>query len=219
MEKAENLGGGWRLTCSSKLKELNFFPLDITTLDKAYTANHGELYHSFGSADEHLLQMKSNLRKHFVFTDLQLIEKDSDGIILYYDESVRRGAGTLGEAQYSYNLGIPIFIVNGFDNLSDIPGWLIALSTKIFSSFDELYDYLEKLPPQIIRRDIFGNHRSNKHYLCSLCGSPFIKKKQHFVSTVSPLYCSSCVDVVKTTFESHKDRYQFILQYLQEDEK
>lgn len=212
------LGGVWREVCSVKLKELGFYPLDITELDVAYTKIHGDLYHSFGSDPEHHLQMKSNLRKHFVYTDLQLIEKDSDAIVLVYDAGVRRGAGTISEAQHAYNLGLPIFIVSAYEDWhKEIPGWLLSLSTKVFSSFDELYVYLGSLPTGILKRDAYGNYSAGDKYLCSLCGSPFQKKKHHFVSKISPLYCSSCVDIVTTTFENHKDRYQFFLEYLEKE--
>ncbi len=211
------LGGTWRSLCSEELKKLGFFPLDITALDVAYTKQHGELYKSFGSDPEHILQMKSNLRKHFVFTDLQLIEKNSDAIILVYDEGVRKGAGTLSEAQHAYNLELPIFLVSQYEDwYKEIPGWLLSLSTRVFSSFDELYIYLKSLPPGIICRDIYGNRHVGDMYLCSLCGTPFKKNKHHFVSKVSPLYCGSCVDLVTKTYEGHEDRYNFFIRYLKE---
>ena len=204
------LGGTWRQQVSDRIKPMGYYPLDITALDVAYTKNHGQLYHSFGNTNpEHQLQMKSNIRKHFVVTDLQLIEHHSDAIILLYDEGVRLGAGTISEAQYSYNLGLPIFIVNAYDKPTDVPGWLMSLSTKMFSNFEDLYEYLENLPDGILQPDIFENRGSGNHYLCSLCGDPFEKKKHHFVSKVSPLYCKSCVDIVSTTFEQHKDRFEF----------
>ena len=217
MQFAEDLGGAWREECAKTLRKLAFYPLDITALDKEYTKLHGDLYHSYENADKHLLQIKSNLRKHFIYTDCELIEKDSDAVVLYYDESVRKGAGTLGEAQITYTLGLPLFIVNSFKDINEVPEWLIGLSTKIFNTFDELYEYLSKLPEGIICRDTYGNTRSGDQYLCSLCGDPFKKKAHHFVSKISPLYCSTCVDVITTTYESHKDRYEFFMEVLERE--
>jgi len=209
MQKAKKLGAAWRILTSNVLKEIGYYPLDITALDRQYCDSHGELYHSFGSSGKHHLQMKSNIRKHFVHTDTKLIEHYADGVILYYDDSVRLGAGTISEAQVSYDLGLPVFIVNSYKTTNEVPGWLIALSTKIFDSFDELYVYLEDLPKGILKRDMYGNHNSNNEYLCSLCGDHFEKNKHHFVSKISPLYCGPCVDVVSSTFEDHHDRYEF----------
>ena len=213
MQHAHNLGAGWRQVCGNRLKELGYYPLDIAELDIAYTAAHGELYRF--TTDEELLQRKSNIRKHFVYTDLQLILNDSDALIVLYDESVRLGAGTVSECQIAFNEDIPVFLINTYPKLDDVPGWLQALTTKIFTSFDDLYEYLRVLPNGVLKRDAYGNHHSGSHYLCSLCGSSFEKGKQHFVSKVSPMYCRSCVDIVKTTFESHADRYQFFLDYLE----
>ena len=218
MQHSPELGAAWRLKTSAKLKSMEYYPLDITQLDIAYTNHHGELYRSFGSEPEHHLQMKSNLRKHFVYTDIELIKNDSDALIVYYDESVRLGAGTISECQVAYNLDLPIFIVSAYEDWhEEIPGWLQALSTKIFINFNDLYKYLGKLPYGILKRDVYGNHNAGTHYLCSLCGDPFEKHKAHFVSKVSPLYCKNCVDVVKTTHESHKDRYQFFLEHLEDE--
>lgn len=213
MQHAPNLGAGWRQGCSKTLQQLGYYPLDIAELDIAYTAAHGELYRF--TTDEELLQRKSNIRKHFVYTDLQLIVNDSDALIILYDESVRLGAGTVSECQIAYNQDIPIFLVNAYPHLDDIPGWLQALTTKIFTTFEELYEYLAALPDGVLKRDVYGNHHSGRHYLCSLCGHAFEKGKQHFVSKVSPMYCLSCVDIVKTTFESHADRYQYFIDYLE----
>lgn len=217
MEKAAGLGAEWREQCAVRLEALGYRALDITALDRAYAATHGELYHSFGSVENHLLQVKSNIRTHFVYADLELITHVSDAIILFYDESVRLGAGTISEAQVAYNVDKPIFIVNGFDTVNELPGWLVALSTKIFSSFDDLFNYLSTLPQGILRRDKYGNRRSGTHYLCSLCGVAEEKHKSHFVSKVSPMYCKMCVELVKTTFEQHADRYQFFLEHLEQE--
>ena len=218
MEFADNLGAGWRETSVEVLQQMGYYPLDITSLDKAYQAVHGDLYNIGGDATDHksILRKKANIRKHFVFTDLQLIHNDSDALIVYYDESARRGAGTISECQYAYLHDIPIFIMSGWgDDLSQVPGWLLALSTKIFSSFDDLYEYLAELPHGILKRDIYGNHKSGDYYLCSLSGKPFKKSKTHFVSKVSPLYSMESVELVKETNEDMKNRYEFFMEHLE----
>lgn len=214
MQFAVDLGAGWRKQCSKRLKELGFFPLDITELDMLYSKQHGELYRFM--SDEEILQRKSNIRKHFIETDINLIRNDTDAVIIYYDESVRRGAGTISEIHEAFMLDIPVFLVNAYKKLNEIPGWAQAETTKIFNEWEELYDYLKSLPKGILKRDVYGNRRSGNNYLCSLCGKVEEKHKTHYVSKVSPLYCKSCVEIVKQTFESHKDRYQFFIEYLEQ---
>src|SRR6476646_5659985 len=117
MQFAQNLGAGWRVIASEKLKSMQYFPLDITELDVAYNVEHGKI--SVPKAidkdtpltKEEVLFYKATMRKHFVDTDLDLIQKNSDALIVYYDESARRGAGTVSEAQFAFNLNIPIFLV------------------------------------------------------------------------------------------------------------
>lgn len=214
MQHAVDLGAAWRVSCSATLKELGFFPLDIAELDIAYSDAHGHLYRFLD--DTELLQRKSNIRKQFIDTDINLIRNDTDAIIILYDESVRRGAGTTSEVHEAFMLDIPVFMLNSYGTLGEVPGWMQAETTKIFNTWEDMYEYLGQLPPGILKRDAYGNRRSGSQYLCSLCGAAEEKHKTHFVSKVSPLYCSSCVGLVKTTFEQHADRYQFFVDYLEQ---
>lgn len=215
MQHAADLGSGWRAVCSEVLRSMGFFPLDIAELDIAYTEKHGQLYRFL--SDDEILERKSNIRKHFIDTDINLIRNDTDAIIVLYDESVRKGAGTTSEVHEAFMLDIPVFLVNGYKKLDEVPGWMQAETTKIFNEWDELYTYLAALPSGILKRDIYGNRRSGMHYLCSLCGAVEEKHKTHYVSHVSPLYCKSCVEQVKETHESHYDRYRFFMEYLEQE--
>jgi hypothetical protein len=209
----DGLGADWRGECAGRLRKSGYFPLDLAELDKAYSTIHGHLYRFLD--DEEILQRKSNIRKHFIDTDIALIRNDTDAIVIYYDESVRRGAGTTSEVHEAFMLDIPVFLMNGYGKLSEVPGWMQAETTKIFNTWDNLHAYMDHLPPGILKRDVYGNRRSGSDYLCSLCGKVEEKHKAHFVSRVSPLYCKSCVELVKTTHEQHMDRYQFFLEYLE----
>ena len=220
MEFAEEEGAGWRKELSEELRLLGYFPLDITALDEEYAKEHGKLYQEFPDTDQGAMLRKANIRKHFVRTDLELIKNDSDALIVLYDESVRRGAGTISECQYAFLHDIPIFLMSAWkDWRTEVPGWLHALTTKVFIDWDDLLVYLEKLPKGILKRDIYGNHHSGRHYLCSLSGEPFVKQKHHFVSKVSPLYSKEAVNLVTQVNEEQKDRYEFFIEYLEEEAK
>lgn len=213
MQHAADLGAGWRTEVSTWLVEAGYLPIDITAMDIAYATVHGDMYRSLDN-EEDLLERKSNIRRHYIYADTQLIKVHSDALIVYYDVSVRLGAGTISECQVAYDHELPIFLVNGYPHLNDVPGWLQGLTTKIFSSFDDLKVYLTSLPPGILRKDQYGNHSHTSHYLCSLSGEVFEKNKSHFVSKVSPLYSPGCIDIVKQTYEARKDRYEFFTEYL-----
>ena len=222
MQFAKDLGAGWRVLCSTKLRDMQYFPLDITQLDREYANKFGELLYqktdisrAVDVANE--LQAKSNIRKHFVKADLDLIDRDSDAVIVLYDEAARRGAGTISECQHAYTKGIPVFLVSYFEDWKQVPGWLQALSTRSFHTFEALYAYLEELPPGILMKDRYGNRHVGNQYLCSLCGTAFAKNHHQFVSRVTPLYCSPCVDLVATTYEQLNDRYEFFLERLEQE--
>lgn len=203
----DGLGADWRRECSKRLKELSYYPIDIAALDLAYSEDHGHLYRFISDAE--LLQRKSNIRKHFIETDIALIRNDTDAVIILYDETVRRGAGTTSEVHEAFMLDIPVFLLNTYGDVKEVPGWMQAETTVMFTDWEELYKYFAALPPGILKRDRYGNRRSGTQYLCSLCGTVEEKHKSHFVSRVSPLYCKSCVEIAKTTHEQHYDRYTF----------
>lgn len=222
MEKAVNLGAKWREVCSERLVAMGYKSIDITALDVAYTQAHGSVTdagYTVG-ADASELQIKSNIRRQFIYTDLRLIRDDCDFVIAYYDQSFKDGSGSFTECQAAYDSKKPLFIVSEF---AHTPSWLKSLATKTFYAarsdfaFEQLYDYLGALPPGILKTDRYGNHGSGSHYLCSLCGDVFAKTKQHFVSEVSPLLCKSCVDIVQQTRERHADRYEFAVKYLNKE--
>jgi hypothetical protein len=141
MQFADNLGAGWRKDVGDKLKLMGFYPLDIAALDQAYTDAYGHLYRDLTTPDTLTLR-KSNIRKHFIDTDIALIRNDSDALIVLYDESVRLGAGTTCEVHEAFMLGTPVFLLNSYRDVAQVPGWMAAETTKIFNEWDELFEYL-----------------------------------------------------------------------------
>ena len=222
MQYASDLGAGWREGVAEHLYDMEYLPLDICELDRTYADKHGEMLYDSANisraVDIHKeLQAKSNIRKHFVKADLDLIERDSDAVIVLYDESARRGAGTISECQHAYNRDIPVFLISEYEDwATEVPGWLQSLATRSFRSFEELHAYFEELPFGILIKDRYGNRHVGNQYLCSLCGDSFVKRKHQFVSQVSPLYCRSCVDLVAETWEHLEDRYDFFINLIQE---
>lgn len=219
MQFAADEGKGWRMEASKWLKELGYFPLDIFALDQAYADKYGHFLRGVNASRDHL-QRKSNIRKHFIQTDIALVRNDSDAIIAYYDESFRRGAGSFSEVHEAYMNDIPVFLVSAYDNWEEeVSGWLQAMTTRIFNNFEELQFYMEFLPDGVIKRDIYGNHSAGDYYLCSLSGEVFLKNDLHYVSKISPLYSKESVKAVRETHEQHVDRYEFILQHLENEAK
>lgn len=214
MNAINQLGKEWRERESKVLKSLGYFPIDITALDNAYTEAYADVLRFTNDQDVTGLTVKSNIRKHFIEADINLLQLDTDAILLYYDEHVRTGAGSLSECYEGYRLGMPVFVVNAYPELKDVPGWLQAETTRMFSSFAEFYEYLVTLPNGILKRDKYGNRYASGKYLCSLCGEVEEKHGDHYVSKVSPTYCKQCVGVVRHTNEEVPNRYDFFREFL-----
>jgi hypothetical protein len=217
MQFADNLGASWREQCSITLRGMKYYPIDITSLDKEYSAVCGHPYMFLETTD--LLQYKSNIRRQIVRADIELVRHHSHALVVYFDVAAQRGAGTQSECQEAYDHDVPYFLVNGLPEWKQVPGWIRANATRMFDTFDDLHQYLGKLPDRILQRDVYGNRHAAPYYLCSLCGDPFTKSGAQFVSKLTPIYCKSCVDIVKRTHEAHADRYEFFIQQMEKDAK
>lgn len=73
--------------------------------------------------------------------DCSEIAERTDIVICYWDESAMRGAGTKGEVTIARHFGKPVYMVTRMP-LDEIPGWVLACTTRVFASFEELQRFL-----------------------------------------------------------------------------
>lgn len=78
---------------------------------------------------------------HLVELDCREIAGRSELVICYWDEAAMRGAGTKGELTIARHFGKPVYMVTSMP-YNEIPGWVLGCTTMIFSSFDELKEFL-----------------------------------------------------------------------------
>lgn len=81
--------------------------------------------------------------RQFVIRDIEAVTKEANYIICLWNEDVFKGAGTHGEVTLAFEHGIPVYVVNQLP-LTDLSGWIVACSTEIFESFEELELFLLK---------------------------------------------------------------------------
>jgi len=140
MEYKDGLGRGWREQITEELEALGH-----STLDPVKAEDNDEEAASYDWVREKLRPVLENYR-HMV--RLKMFRKDirdiqkADAIILLYDESVRRGAGTLAEAWEAFREGKPLYVVSSYER-KDTPGWLIGESTELFEHLDEVVEYVK----------------------------------------------------------------------------
>ena len=79
----------------------------------------------------------------FVVQDIESVTKEANYIICLWNKDVFRGAGTHGEVTLAFEHGIPVYLISQVPK-TDLSGWIIACSTKIFDNFEELKLFLLK---------------------------------------------------------------------------
>lgn len=142
MEFKKNLGAGWREWISEELKELNIDAIDPVKSEPTDT-NATPIQHNLTDLKiQGKLDVVRSIVRDVLFRKDMLAIQLSDGMIVYYDESVRKGAGTLAEAWESFREGKPVYLVSDFP-IKEIPTWLIGETTAIFTSFRDLLSYLK----------------------------------------------------------------------------
>jgi len=73
--------------------------------------------------------------------DLDLIEKQADYVVCYWDRASARGAGTQAELAAAYRKGIPVYLVTELP-VSEISGWILGCTERVFGGFEELKQFL-----------------------------------------------------------------------------
>jgi len=167
MEYKNNLGANWREWITEELEKRRHDAINPVKLEVA----EEELDQNLPPIQVRLTQLKLEgkleevrrlVRKVLFRKDMYAIQ-ESDAIIVLYDESTRRGAGTLSEAWEAFREGRPVYLVTEF-GMEDIPTWLIGETTQIFNNMDDLLEYIgdhsfvirDKMHAGQIAHDVLG---------------------------------------------------------------
>lgn len=145
-----DLGRGFRVRWTENLKKLGYVALDVLALDDWYTERHGKEVFRAPPMDgdmNNVAKFKAGVRGLYILPDIHAVRHFSDAVILQYDDAARQGAGTFSEAHEAYMQRKPLFVLTSATER--IPGWLVGLSTKVFTLETELYSYLKALPDNI----------------------------------------------------------------------
>ena len=145
MEYKKNLGMAWRDWLTQELETrhhdaINPVKLEMCEeeLEDVPVQTQLSQLKVAGKLDE----VRRLVRKVLFRKDMFAIQI-ADALIIYYDESVQKGAGTLSEAWEAFREGVPVYLVSDYP-MDEIPTWLIGETTRIFSNFDELLKYVSE---------------------------------------------------------------------------
>lgn len=146
MEFKKHLGGPWREWFTAKLEELRHDAINPVKLESAEDTEDREKGFplqerlSILKVEGELTEVRKIVRDSLFRKDMWAIQL-ADAIVVLYDESAQKGAGTLSEAWEAFREGVPVYLVTDFD-MKDVPTWLIGETTKIFSDFEGLLEYI-----------------------------------------------------------------------------
>ena len=147
MEYADNEGRDWRETMQERIeRELGWTVFNPNReSDRFFQIHHPSIdIRALKSTDT--MKYKKIIEK-LVEIDCREIAELSDIVICYWDESAMRGAGTKGEVTIAKHFGKPVYMVTSMP-LDEIPGWVLACMTIVFSTLDELFAFLNTLKLQ-----------------------------------------------------------------------
>jgi hypothetical protein len=141
MEYALNEGRDWRTALekwlTAELGCITFNPNRES--EKFLGANYPGL--DIRSLKRENLPQFTTIVSRIVDLDCTEIAKHTDVVVCYWDEAAMRGAGTKGELTMAKYSGIPVYMVTTIP-ATEIPGWVLGCTTRLFSSFEELRKYL-----------------------------------------------------------------------------
>ena len=158
MEKAQDLGAGWRKEITPFLEQelqldvLNpceFEPhqlkgLQPNRLPEFYTDLHGQRvkpkhWHELKNASEkHLYNRFLKYMRRIIQYDINVVRYQANIVIVYWDECTGKGAGTHSELTDAFLNNVPVYCVAQ----SEMPAWTKACCTEIFLTFDALKEFL-----------------------------------------------------------------------------
>jgi len=82
-----------------------------------------------------------HLVRELIDMDSHEIAEKTDYVVCNWDESAQRGAGTTGEVTLARFAQKPVYMVATMP-LTEIPGWVLGCTTRMFQSFEELKSFL-----------------------------------------------------------------------------
>ncbi|MEA1881732.1 MAG: hypothetical protein U9N31_04965 [Candidatus Marinimicrobia bacterium] len=140
MEFASDEGAGWRIDMTKWLDQtLNHSVYNPVEESQSLIKDYGaENYREWKNTDP---KKYADFIRICVDRDIDTVRNHTDYIICLWDENVLKGAGTHAEVTLAYDSQKPVYLINKLPE-ADLSGWIMACSSKIFSDFEQLKNYL-----------------------------------------------------------------------------
>ena len=139
IEYSPDLGKGWRAELTPLLQSLGHAVYDPARDErKNLTEIEARDFRGWKSSD--LPRFQRTVRKIIAY-DLDLIERECDAVICYWDRHAGRGAGTQGELTFAHRVGLPVYLICGMP-VEEISGWLLGCASEVFNDLEGFRRFL-----------------------------------------------------------------------------
>ena len=134
IEYSPDFGRSWRTEITPFLKSLGHAVYDPAK-DEMKNLGEAEVreFRSWKTSD--LPRFQQTIRKIIAF-DLDMIEKQVDAVLCYWDQHAGRGAGTQGELTFAHRIAVPVYLICGIP-IEQMSGWLLGCATEVFDNFED----------------------------------------------------------------------------------
>ena len=139
IEYSPDHGNAWRTEVTRFLHELGHEVYD-PALDEKKDLTDLELREFRGWKQTDLPRFQQTIRKIIQY-DLDWVEERCDALVAYWDEHAEKDAGTQGELTVAYRRGLSVYLVTKLPP-QQVSGWILGCASQVFSSFEELREYL-----------------------------------------------------------------------------
>lgn len=166
MEYKENLGANWRDWITEELEKRRhdaINPVKLEIVEEEFEHDVPIQIRLTKLKNEGKLDEVRRLVRKVLFRKDMFGIQLADAIIVLYDESTRKGAGTLSEAWEAFREGRPVYLVTDFP-IEEVPTWLIGETTQIFYNMEDLLEYVsdhsfiirDQMHAQQVAADVLG---------------------------------------------------------------
>jgi nucleoside 2-deoxyribosyltransferase len=139
IEYAEDGGRLWRRKLAPYLREQLGHRVYDPAADEKKNLSDEEAAHFREWKSTDVERFRRVVRKIIAF-DLEIIENHADYVVCYWDALAKSG-GTSAELTIAHRKGIPVYLVTALAT-SEISGWMLGCSDQLFSSIEDLKEFL-----------------------------------------------------------------------------
>lgn len=141
MEFAKGEGIDWRMEMDAWIQKHLQHTVYNPNLESNARLSRLLPHGNFRDLKQQDIERYVSIVREFVDSDSHEIAERTDYVVCNWDESAQRGAGTKGEVTMARFTQKPVYMVTAMP-LTEIPGWVLGCTTKVFGSFDQLKNFL-----------------------------------------------------------------------------